>query len=181
MLKQAVAVLQAMLLACAAWPLPAPAQFLTTAPCSSMNTQKAIVGARCATSSGNEFRRYLNPASGAMGWLDLGEGGKVWYDEVKVNSAQPEAARFCAAHPGQNAPSLEDFARAGARGLKDVLRVTIGTVHNPLVWSAQMDETSHGERAVGYALDTDDFHAAKISEPFDNAVIICVGSVAALR
>ncbi len=38
--------------------------------------------------------------SGALGWLDLGDGGKVWYDGLKINTAQPEAAVYCAAKPG---------------------------------------------------------------------------------
>jgi hypothetical protein len=167
---------QVMVLAVACLAQPAWAQFLTNQPCSSVSMQNARPGLRCTTSTGAEFRRYVSPLSGAMGWEEMGPGGRVWYDEVKINSSQPGAAAFCAAHPGQRVPGLDDFDRAGVRGLKEVIKDSVRDVHNPLLWSSQMDQASHGERAVGFALDAGDFHSALIAEPFDNAVIICVSA-----
>jgi hypothetical protein len=172
---------QIMVLACAGLTPPAWAQIATTLPCNTMNAQSARIGTKCETSTGSEFRRYVDASSGALGWLELGKGGKVWYDAMKVNTAQPEAAKFCAEHPGQSAPTLEDFDRAAARGFRDVVRNNLAGIKNPLLWSAAMDETSHGQRAVGYALDKGDFHSALIDQPFDNAVIICVGPAPLLQ
>jgi len=158
---------------------PAAAQFLTPAPCSSMDLQKATAGVRCTTSARAEFRRYISPASGESGWQDLGEKGLVWYDEVKINSSQSEAATYCAAKPGESVPDLDDFARAGDRGLRELIRGKLGNLRNALLWSSMIDPASHGERAVGFALEAADLHALPVAKRYDNAVVICVGQAAA--
>jgi hypothetical protein len=173
--------LQVLALAVGAIAPPAFAQYLGTSPCASIDLEKAGVGVRCRTSVGGEFRRYIDPASGALGWEDLGASGRVWYDEVKINSAQSEAAGYCAAKPGQGVPTLDDLGRASARGLKEVIKDSFKNVRKVLLWSSQIDADSGGQRAVGLAVDAGDFQSVPKSESFDNALVICVGPPATLR
>lgn len=154
--------------------VPAQAQ-MRTRSCDTLDLKKVEVGASCRTRAGAEFQRFRN-AAGALGWRDMQEGGRVWYDEVKVNAAQIEADPWCGKKAGQSVPSLDDYTTADEHGFLEVVADNFREVKNPLLYSSKVAQLAVGDRAIGFSADGRDLHGVRAEEKFDNALIICVSA-----
>lgn len=164
----------AVLLLALAWLAPAQAQ-MRLKSCDTLDLKKLEVGRGCVTRSGAEFQRFRN-AAGALGWRDMGPGGRVWYDEVKVNAAQVEADLWCGKKAGQSVPSVDDYEMADQRGFAEVIGDSFREIKNPLLYSSKVAQLAVGDRAIGYSVERHDLNGVRAEEKFDNALIICVSS-----
>jgi hypothetical protein len=159
---------------CVLLPASAQAQMRSTQRCEAIDVRVAAVDSTCRTKANAEFQRYRNPASGALGWRDLQSGGHIWYDTVKINVAQVEAEAYCGKQPGERVPALEDYELADTRGFIELVGAAVAKISKPLLFSSKIAQMAVGDRAVGFALFTGDYHGVPADQKFDNAVIICV-------
>lgn len=154
-------------------PEAAHAQLRSQLRCEAIDVRVAPVDSTCRTKADAEFQRYRNPASGALGWRDLQSGGHIWYDTVKINAAQVEAEAYCGKQPGERVPTLEDFDLADKNGFIELVGAAVAKVSKPLLFSSKIAQMAVGDRAIGFALFTGDYHGVPADKVFDNAVIIC--------
>ncbi|HEX4326829.1 MAG TPA: hypothetical protein VH105_08410 [Burkholderiales bacterium] len=155
--------------------LPAAhAQMRSAKRCEDIDVRVAAVDSTCRTKQGGEFQRYRNPTSGSLGWRDLQSGGHIWYDAVKINAAQVEADAWCGKQPGQRVPALEDYELADSHGFIELVGAIVAKIDKPLLYSSKIAQMAVGDRAIGFALFTGDYHGVPADQKFDNAVIICV-------
>ena len=155
--------------------LPAAhAQMRSAKRCEDIDVRAAPVDSTCRTKQDGEFQRYRNPTSGALGWRDLQSGGHIWYDTVKINAAQVEADAYCGKQPGQRVPTLEDYDLADTHGFVELVGTAVARIEKPLLYSSKIAQMAVGDRAIGFALRTGDYHGVPADQAFDNAVVICV-------
>lgn len=155
-------------------PGAAHAQLRSQLRCENIDVRVAPINSTCRTKANGEFLRYRNPASGALGWRDMQSGGHIWYDTVKINAAQVEAEAYCGKQPGERVPTLEDFDLADKNGFVELVGAAVAKVDKPLLFSSKIAQMAVGDRAVGFAPFTGDYHGVPADKTFDNAVIICV-------
>ncbi|MEK6774862.1 MAG: hypothetical protein AABY64_13040 [Bdellovibrionota bacterium] len=115
---------------------------------------KAPLGTICSpfgNSTDGTFIRVKNE-EGALGWQDKGEGGKIWFDDIRKGVDHIEATDFCKQKKGQVLPSREDFSLAEKHGFQTIFRdLRVKTPRGfPWYWSSSFHPNYPGTFACAF-------------------------------